>query len=217
MTSKSGLGYGPPAPILHRQEISIVPVEIQPRFFQKQTAVDGNCAVCSFNNAMGEGLITKSMVKEAFRAEKVLFETSPSKCPIPGKGNKLLSVTILEKLARRVGYSLSRIRGVRQPQEHFEWILRQISGQFLLLTSTMNAAQKHDGHDLTARSYRHWIAVSANEGLVIDSLARTLGPQSLSIATLRRSVRDGILRIYKIEAARLSLKSAVFFKHEMKK
>jgi hypothetical protein len=27
----------------------------------------------------------------------------------------------------------------------------------------MNAAQKHDGHDLTARNYRHWIAVSANE------------------------------------------------------
>ena len=78
----------------------------------------------------------------------------------------------------------------------------------------MNAAQKHDGHDLTARNYRHWIAVSANEGLVIDSLARTLGPQSLSIATLRRSVRDGILRVYKIDAARLSLKKSMSSKFE---
>ena len=76
----------------------------------------------------------------------------------------------------------------------------------------MNAAQKSDGHDLTARNYRHWIAVSANESLVIDSLARTLGPQSLSFATLRRSVRDGILRIYKIDEARLSLKNSKFHK-----
>ena len=212
MTSKSGLGHGSPAPILHGQEFSIAPEEIQTRFFQKQTAVDGNCAVCSFNNAMGKCLITKAMVNEAIRAEKFLFETSPGNCPIPGKGNKLLSVTLLERLARKVGYSISRIRCVRQPQDQFEWILRQTSGQFLLLTSTMNGAQKRDGHDLTARNYRHWIAVSANESLVIDSLARTLGPQSLSFATLRRSVRDGILRIYKIDEARLSLKNSKFHK-----
>ena len=121
-----------PQPILHGQEFSIAPEEIQPRFFQKQTAVDGNCAVCSFNNAMGQCLITKSMVNEAILAEKVLFESSPGKCPIPGKGNKLLSITILEKLARRVGYSISKIRNVRQPQEQFEWILRQNSGQFFV-------------------------------------------------------------------------------------
>ena len=206
MTSKSGLGYGPPAPILHREEISIVPVEIQPRFFQKQTAVDGNCAVCSFNNAMGEGLITKSMVKEAFRAEKVLFENSPDKCSIPGKGEKLLSITLLEKLARRVGYSLSKIGNFRQPEEIFEWVLKQTSGRFLLLTATDIEAQARDGHDLTARNYRHWVAVSADERLVIDSLARTLGPQTLSVVTLRRSIRHGILRIYKVDASRLSCK-----------
>ena len=215
MTSKSGVGHGPPAPILHRKEISIVPVEIQPRFFQKQTAVEGNCAVCSFNNAVGARLITNLMVKEAFRAEKALFESSLDDCSIPGKREKLLSITLLEKLARRVGYSLSKIRNFRQPKDLFDWILKQTSGRFLLLTATDNEAQARDGHDLTARNYRHWVALSADENLIIDSLARTLGPQTLSVATLQRSIRHGILRIYKINAARLSCKLPEPFRDDL--
>ena len=48
--------------------------------------------------------------------------------------------------------------------------------------------------------------VSKDENLVIDSLARNLGPQQLSETTLTRSVRDGILRIYEVDAARHRLK-----------
>ena len=206
MTSMSGLGYGPSTPILHGEEISIVPVEIQPRFFQGQKAIDGNCAVCSFNNVVGMRLITTSMVKAAFRAENFLFEKSPEKCSIPGKHAKLLSITLLERLVRKVGFSISKISNCRVPKDRFDWILKQTSGRYLLLTSTSNDNQPSDGHDITARNYRHWIAVSADERLVIDSLARTLGPQLLTEATLRRSVRVAILRIYKVGAARQSLR-----------
>ena len=110
---------------------------------------------------------------------------------------------MLERLARRIGYSLRKVSAGSYKHEKFDWLLTQTEGRFIVVTTTNEAGQARDGHTLTARNTHHWIAISADEKLVLDSLARTLGPQTLSQATLRRSVRDGVLRIYKIERARL--------------
>ena len=110
---------------------------------------------------------------------------------------------MLERLARRVGYSLRKVSAGCYKQEKFDWLLSQTEGRFVVVTITDESVQARDGHTLTARNTHHWIAISADEKLVIDSLARTLGPQTLSQTTLRRSVRDGVLRVYKIERARL--------------
>ena len=194
----SELDFGPASSNLLKEQNSIAPEGVQPRFFQKQTAAEGGCGFRSFNNAIGKEMITKPMVREAYQREKILFQTCPNHCPDPGKNQNLFSVRVLERLVRNVGYSLKRIPSGRSPKDKFDWILRQTSGRFVLVTFTDSNLHARDGHDLLARNHHHWIAVSVDEGLVMDSLARRLGPQHLSEPTLTRSVRDGILRIYKV-------------------
>ena len=198
----SELDFGSASSNLFREQNSIALEGLQSRYFQKQTATDGGCAFRSFNNVMGQELITKAMVRTAFRREKTLFQDCPKHCPDPGKNQNLLSVRVLERLIRDVGYSLRKISSGRSPQQKFEWMLKQQTGRFLLVTFTNCAVHARDGHDFFARNHHHWIAVSAEENLVIDSLARSLGPQQRSEATLTRSVRDGILRIHEVVPAR---------------
>ena len=171
------------------------------RFFQKQFAADGGCTFRAFNNAVGKPLIDKRLIRRVFPNEKELFRICPKAEPSPGN-SKLMSLAVLERLIRRVGYALKKISAGRSPQEKFQWMLRQTKGRFLLVTMTDEMAQRCDAHDLAARNFHHWIAVSAEENLVIDSLARSLGPQMMSDETLGRSVRGGILRIYEVDAAR---------------
>ena len=200
-SSMSGLDFGHASSNLHGERNLIDLEGIQPRFFQKQTAAEGGCIFRSFNNAVGKKLITKAMIRAAHRKEQQLFQRCPQHCPIPGP-IILVSVALLERLARNVGYSLKKVSAGRSPQEKFEWMLTQTKGRFILVTITDNEAHARDGHNLVARNHHHWIAVSADEKLVIDSLARRLGPQELSVANLERSVRDGILRIYEISGSR---------------
>ena len=200
-SSMSGLDFGHASSNLHGERNLIDLEGIQPRFFQKQTAAEGGCIFRSFNNAVGKKLITKAMIRAAHRKEQQLFQRCPQHCPIPGP-IILVSVALLERLARNVGYSLKKVSAGRSPQEKLEWMLKQTTGRFILVTITDNEAHARDGHDLVARNHHHWIAVSADENLVIDSLARRLGPQELCVPSLERSVRDGILRIYEISESR---------------
>ena len=186
-SSMSGLDFGHASSNLHGERNLIDLEGIQPRFFQKQTAAEGGCIFRSFNNAVGKKLITKAMIRAAHRKEQQLFQRCPQHCPIPGP-IILVSVALLERLARNVGYSLKKVSAGRSPQEKLEWMLKQTTGRFILVTITDNEAHARDGHDLVARNHHHWIAVS--------------GPQELSVATLERSVRDGILRIYEISGSR---------------
>jgi hypothetical protein len=195
--SELDLGFASSNPIKERNPVS--PGRVQTRFFQSQTAAEGGCAFRSFNNVVGRLLITKSMVREEFRRELAFYQTCPTNCPDPGKNQNLLSVRVLQRLSRGVGYSLKRVPSGRSSPEKFNWILRQTAGKFLIVTFTDLSVHARDGHDLEARNHHHWIAVSIEENLVIDSLARTLGPQPLSEQTLNRSVRDGVLRIYSVE------------------
>ena len=105
-------------------------------------------------------------------------------------------------MVREVGYSFKRVSAGRSPQQKFDWLLKQTEGRFLFASFTDSSVHVRDGHDLDASNHHHWIAVSVDENLVVDSLARTLGPQLLSEATFSRSTRDGILRIYEVGAAR---------------
>ena len=67
-----------------------------------------------------------------------------------------------------------------------------------MLTNVCAKTQKRGTHDLDARNEQHWVAVSADEGLVIDSLARSCGPQQRTEYTLRRATRQGIVKIYSV-------------------
>ena len=191
--------------VLNEQN-SIAPGGNQTRFFQKQTAAEGGCAFRAFNNVMGKAFITRDMIRDTFEREKSLFQISPNHYPDPGKRQNLFSMSALEYMVREVGYSLKRISAGRSPQQKFDWLFEQTQGRFLLVTFTDSTVRARDGHDLNARNHHHWIAVSIDENLVIDSLARSLGPQRLSESTLTRSVRDGIIRIYKVETARNALR-----------
>ena len=118
----SGLNFGHASSNLHG-ELNLIDLEgIQPRFFQKQTAAEGGCIFRSFNNAVGKEVITKAMIRAAHRKEQQLFQRCPQHCPIPGP-IILVSVALLERLARNVGYSLKKVSAGRSPQEKFEWML----------------------------------------------------------------------------------------------
>ena len=201
----SGLDSGSTSSNLHGGQNLIVLERNSTRFFQKQTAADGGCTFRAFNNAVGQPLLTKVLIRQCFRDEKKCHEMCPKSCPKPGNFSRLLmSVAMVERFARRIGYALKKVSAGRSPRSKFDWMLRQPQGRFILVTMTDKTAQKRDGHDLLARNLHHWIAVSADEDLVIDSLARRLGPQQRSEETLARSVRDGILAIYEIIPARKS-------------
>ena len=201
----SGLGFRFATSNLHKEQNSTAPEGNLPRFFQKQTAAEGGCAFRAFNNVMGKAMITRAMIQATFEREKNLFQHCPINCPDPGKRQTLLSMNALQYMVCELGYSLKRIPAGRSPQQKFDWLLKQTEGRFLLVTFTDSAVRARDGHDLDARNHHHWIAVSIDENLVLDSLARTLGPQQLSNSTLTRSVRDGIIRIYEVGPARKSL------------
>ena len=189
----------------HKEQNSTASEGNQPRFFQKQTAAEGGCAFRAFNNVMGKAMITRAMIRATFEREKNLFQHCPINCPDPGKRQALFSMRELQFMVGEVGYSLKRIPAGRSPQQKFAWLLKQTEGRFMLVTFTDSTVRARDGHDLDARNHHHWIAVSIDENLVLDSLARTLGPQQLSNSTLTRSVRDGIIRIYEVGPARKSL------------
>ena len=198
----SELGFGLASPTLHGEGKLNDLEGIPSRFFQSQLAVDGGCSFRAFNNAVGKPLITKRLIRKVFPDEKKLFQICPKSCPDPGNSSKLMSAATLERIIRRVGYSLTKISAGRSPRDKFQWLLKQRTGRFLLVTMTDRTAQQRDAHNLSARNLHHWIAISADENLVLDSLARTVGPQAISEATLDRSVRDGILRIYEIGGTR---------------
>ena len=200
-SSMSGLDFGHASSNPHGERNLFDLEGIQRRFFQTQTAAEGGCIFRSFNNAVGKELITKAMIRAAHRKEKHWIQRCPQPCPTPGS-IILISVTLLERLARHVRYSLKEVSPGRSPLEQLEWMLKQTTNRFILITMTHNEAHARDGHDLVARNHHHWIAVSADEKLIIDSLARRLGPQELSVSNLERSVRDGIRRIYEISESR---------------
>ena len=201
----SGLGFRIASPTLHNEGNLNDLERVQTRFFQKQFASDGGCMFRAFNNAVGKPLIDKRLIRQVFPNEKDLYQNCPKSCPEPGKDPKLMSLATLERLIHRVGYSLKKVSAGRSPNDKLQWMLQQKTGRFLLVTTTDRTTHARDAHNLTARNYHHWIAVSADENLVIDSLARSVGPQGLSQATLKRSVRDGIWRIYKIQETRQSV------------
>jgi len=198
----SGCDFGDASSYLHNERNLSISERVPIRFFQKQFATDGGCAFRAFNNAIGKPLLNKALIRKFYSTEKNLFQASQETNPDPGNNYALISAQMLERLIRSVGYALKKASAGRTPHEKFEWILKQRTGRFLLFTETDRTKQKRDGHDLLARNVHHWIAVSADEALVIDSLARSLGPQIISESTLSRSVRDGILRIYIIERVR---------------
>ena len=122
-----------------------------------------------------------------------------NRVPIPGKQAKLLSFHLLVEAANIKRFRLSKIGGIRTSQDKFDFLLRTRRGRFLVLTNVASVTQKRGAHDLSARNGQHWIAVSSEEKLVIDSLARKLGPQRLTKQTLRRSTRAGVVKIYAVE------------------
>ena len=170
-------------------------VKPRARFFKSQTAFDGNCLVLAFNNCVGEPVLSSGDL-----TSRVGSDRPPGKrVPIPGKQAKLLSFHLLVEAANVKRFRLSKIGGIRTSQEKFDFLLRTRRGRFLVLTNVASVTQKRGTHDLSARNGQHWIAVSSEEKLVVDSLARSLGPQRLTKQTLRRSTRGGVVRIYAVE------------------
>ena len=164
------------------------------RFFKSQTAFDGNCLVLSFNNCVGDSVLTARDLTSRLASGRA----TDTRVPIPGKHAKLLSFHLLVEAANIKRFRLSKIGGLRTSQERFDFLLRARRGRFLVLTNVTSVTQKRGSHDLSARNAQHWLAVSGDERLVIDSLARTLGPQRLTRQTLRRSTRAGVVKIYAV-------------------
>ena len=77
MTSMFAFGFGAPTPNARREEIPFGAGGNPHRFFQKQKASDGDCAIRSFNNAVGSERITKPMVIEEFEEEQIFFLRDP--------------------------------------------------------------------------------------------------------------------------------------------
>ena len=164
------------------------------RFFKCQTAFDGNCLILSFNNCVGESVLTTKDLTSRLASDRA----TDKRVPIPGKQAKLLSFHLLVEAANTKRFRLSKIGGLRTSQEKFDFLLRAKEGRFLVLTNVTSVTQKRGTHDLSARNGQHWLAVSGDERLVIDSLARTLGPQRLTKQTLRRSTRAGVVKVYAV-------------------
>ena len=169
------------------------PIVVPQRFFKGQSAFQGNCLLLAFHNAMGKVILTAQdlflRVKSCRRHKRV---------PMPGMGMKLMSFHILVEAANSHGIRLMRLGNMRSPEAKFEFLMSATNGRFLVLTNVAFPHQKRGAHDLNERKTQHWIAVSSDERLVIDSLARNCGPQVLTEQTLRRSIREGIVRIYSI-------------------
>ena len=170
-------------------------VKPRARFFKSQTAFDGNCLVLAFNNCVGRAVLTPGDLSARVGSGR----PPVNRVPIPGKQAKLLSFHLLVEAANIKRFRLSKIGGIRTSQEKFDFVLRTRRGRFLVLTNVASVTQKRGTHDLSARNGQHWIAVSSEEKLVVDSLARSLGPQRLTKQTLRRSTRAGVVKIYGVE------------------
>lgn len=118
-------------------------------------------------------------------------------CHVCFVGGKLFSFACLVEVAQTKGYRLVKAwKDLRDPQSKFEAVLSVTEGRYMVLTNVCDVNQRTGANDLERRNLQHWIAIDG--GLVIDSLARTAGPQKLTYETLKRSVRQGIVRIYKI-------------------
>jgi len=169
------------------------PSDLSKRFFRSQTAFQGNCLLLSFHNALGREVLSPKDMFPRVRAER-----RNKRIPMPGMGSKLLSFHILVEAANSHGIRLTRIGCLRSPKAKFDFLLSAVEGRFLVLTNVKVPHQGRGAHDLDERNAQHWVAVSGDERLVIDSLARNCGPQSLTEQALRRSVREGIVRVYSI-------------------
>ena len=114
-------------------------------------------------------------------------------------GGKLFSFDCLVEVAQTNGYQIVKVwREKRDPQQKFEALLGVIAGHFMVLTNVQALNQGQGSHNLEHRNLQHWIAVDGHAGLVIDSLARTLGPQKLAFESLKRSTREGIVRVFEV-------------------
>ena len=168
----------------------------QKRFFKSQTAFDGNCSINAVNNAVGKRLITVADVQA--RVEKA--KERPGLTSIPSKNRKLFSINLIIEVLNIKGYHVVKCGGwnMRSSDEKFQFLLSRYQGRFIVLTNVNETNQKKGGHDLVARNGQHWVAVSGDERLVLDSLARRLGPQPLTEEVLRRSTRKAVVRVYQL-------------------
>ena len=165
------------------------------RYFKSQKSFQGNCLVLALNNALGETVVTTAELLARVKSGR-----APGKrVPFPARRGKFLSLHLLVEAINSKRMRLTKVGNLRTPKEKFAFLLSADAGRFLVMTNVASKTQKRGTHDLNAREEQHWIAVSSDEKLVIDSLARNVGPQQLSEITLRRSTRAGIVKIYSIE------------------
>ena len=173
------------------------PSDKQARYFKAQAAYEGNCVIHAVNNAVGMKLITVTDVEA--RVKKAQLKAGP--VPILSKGRKLFSILMVMEAANVAGYNFTKCGGesLRTPEAKFEFLLKREKGRFIALTNVIERNQKSGSHDLEARNVQHWIAVSGDEQLVLDSLARRVGPQPLTEEALKRATREGVVRIYELK------------------
>ena len=170
------------------------PVSASQRYFKAQTTFQGNCLVCSINNALGEPVLCVNSLRQRVKTQR-----EPSKrVPLLHRQNKLFSFHLAVEALNVSNIRVVKLSGFRTPREKFEFLLNVTEGRYIALTNLNDDTQRRGSHDLDARNVQHWIAVSGDERLVIDSLARRLGPQKLAESTLTRSVRKGIVRVYRV-------------------
>ena len=164
------------------------------RYFKSQNRFQGGCLILALNNALGETVITLPDLLARVKSQR-----APGKrVPLPEKKGKLLSFHLLVEAVNLKRIQLTKIGYLRTPEDKFSFLLSTSHGRYMVLTNVVAKTQKRGTHDLDARNEQHWVAVSADEGLVIDSLARSCGPQQRTETTLRRATRQGIVKIYSV-------------------
>ena len=176
----------------------VVPIqaaETGKRYFKSQFSFQGNCLVLALNNALGESVVKTSELLARVKSGRALGK----RVSIPARRGKFLSLHLLSEVLNSKRIRLVKIGRLRTSDEKFSFLLSATQGRFLAMTNVRAKTQKRGTHDLNAREEQHWVAVSGDEKLVIDSLARNCGPQPLTEQALRRSTREGVVKIYSIE------------------
>ena len=178
-----------------REDTPVNRAETGKRYFKSQNSFQGNCLVLALNNALGE-----SVVKTSELLTRAKSGRAPGKrVPLPARDGKLLSLHLLSEVLNLKRIRLIKVGKLRTSEEKFSFLLSASHGRYLVMTNIRTKTQKRGTHDLNARNEQHWVAVSGDEKLVIDGLARSCGPQPLTEQALHRSMREGVVKIYLVE------------------
>ena len=119
------------------------PVSASQRYFKAQTTFQGNCLVCSINNALGEPVLCVNSLRQRVKAQR-----EPSKrVPLLHRQNKLFSFHLAVEALNVSNIRVVKLSGFRTPREKFEFLLNVTEGRYIAMTNLNDDTQRRGSHD----------------------------------------------------------------------